>query len=78
VASKNGTILNGKKIPQPTKLQFGDQITLCNRRLTFHIAEVTGNPPSRGDPIRQIPGYPLWVGKRRGHTRPSWRAHGGY
>ncbi len=39
VASKNGTLLNGKKIPQPTKLQSGDQITLCNRRLTFHIAE---------------------------------------
>lgn len=39
VASKNGTVLNGKKIPRPTKLQSGDQITLCNRRLTFHIAE---------------------------------------
>jgi pSer/pThr/pTyr-binding forkhead associated (FHA) protein len=39
VASKNGTLLNGKKIPAPTKLQSGDQITLCNRRLTFHIAE---------------------------------------
>jgi hypothetical protein len=40
VASKNGTILNGKKIPNPTKIQSGDQITLCNRRLTFHITEV--------------------------------------
>lgn len=39
VASKNGTVLNGKKIPGPTRLQSGDQITLCNRRLTFHIAE---------------------------------------
>ena len=39
VASKNGTILNGKKIPRPTKLQSGDQITLCSRRLTFHIVE---------------------------------------
>lgn len=39
VASKNGTILNGKKIPGPTRLQSGDQITLCNRRLTFHIIE---------------------------------------
>jgi pSer/pThr/pTyr-binding forkhead associated (FHA) protein len=42
VASKNGTLLNGKKIPGPTKIQSGDQITLCGRRLTFHIAE---NPP---------------------------------
>jgi hypothetical protein len=39
VASKNGTLLNGKKIPSPTKIQSGDQITLCNRRLTFHITE---------------------------------------
>jgi hypothetical protein len=44
VASKNGTLLNGKKIPIPTKLQSGDQITLCNRRLTFHMAEVTPGP----------------------------------
>lgn len=42
VASKNGTLLNGKKIPQPTRLQSGDQITLCNRRLTFHVSEVAG------------------------------------
>jgi len=41
VASKNGTVLNGKKIPNPTRIQSGDQITLCNRRLTFHIAECT-------------------------------------
>ena len=39
VASKNGTLLNGKKIPGPTRLQSGDQITLCNRRLTFHLVE---------------------------------------
>jgi hypothetical protein len=44
VASKNGTILNGKKIPSPTKIQSGDQITLCNRRLTFHVAELAPEP----------------------------------
>ena len=44
VASKNGTILNGKKIPNPTRIQSGDQITLCNRRLTFHIAELAPEP----------------------------------
>ncbi|MBP3957526.1 FHA domain-containing protein [Gemmata sp. G18] len=48
VASKNGTLLNGKKIPQPQKLQSGDQITLCNRRLTFHIAEVPSEPAAVG------------------------------
>ncbi len=40
LGSSNGTLLNGKKIPQPTRLQSGDQITLCNRRLTFHMTEV--------------------------------------
>jgi hypothetical protein len=44
VASKNGTLLNGKKIPGPTRLQSGDQLTLCNRRLTFHITEVVPEP----------------------------------
>ncbi|QJW97951.1 FHA domain-containing protein [Frigoriglobus tundricola] len=48
VASKNGTVLNGKKIPNPTRLQSGDQITLCNRRLTFHIAEVAVEPAVAG------------------------------
>jgi hypothetical protein len=44
VASKNGTLLNGKKIPGPSRLQSGDQITLCGRRLTFHIAELPQEP----------------------------------
>lgn len=48
VASKNGTVLNGKKIPNPTRLQSGDQITLCNRRLTFHIAEAAPEPAVAG------------------------------
>jgi hypothetical protein len=39
VASKNGTLLNGKKIGGPTRLQSGDQILLCNKRLTFHVVE---------------------------------------
>jgi len=46
VASKNGTLLNGKKIPSPTKIQSGDQITLCNHRLTFHISERAPEPAS--------------------------------
>ncbi len=44
VASKNGTLLNGKKIAGPTKLQSGDQLTLCTRKLTFHIAEAESPP----------------------------------
>ncbi|WP_439629253.1 FHA domain-containing protein [Gemmata sp.] len=40
VASKNGTVLNGRKIPGPTRIQSGDQIVLCGRRLTFHITEL--------------------------------------
>jgi len=44
VASKNGTLLNGKKIPGPTRIQSGDQIILCGRRLTFHITETPPVP----------------------------------
>ena len=39
VASKNGTQLNGKRIAGPTRLQSGDQILMCNHKLTFHIAD---------------------------------------
>ena len=35
IASKNGTILNGKKINGPTKIRAGDQLLLCTRKLTF-------------------------------------------
>lgn len=44
VASKNGTLLNGQKIAGPSRLQSGDQILLCNRRLTFHISENQSDP----------------------------------
>lgn len=40
IASKNGTLLNGKKIAGPTRLRVGDQLTLCTRKLTF-VAEPT-------------------------------------
>lgn len=39
VASKNGTILNGAKIGGPTRLQSGDQILLCNKKLTFLMTD---------------------------------------
>jgi pSer/pThr/pTyr-binding forkhead associated (FHA) protein len=35
VASKNGTILNGKKIAGPTRIHPGDQITMCSRSIVF-------------------------------------------
>ncbi len=35
VASKNGTWLNGRKIPGPTQLASGDEIRLCDRQLVF-------------------------------------------
>jgi FHA domain len=34
-ASKNGTAVNGIRIQQPTRLQNGDEIAFCDRRLTF-------------------------------------------
>ena len=34
VASKNGTLLNGQRIPAPSPLRAGDIITLCTRRVT--------------------------------------------
>lgn len=43
IASKNGTVLNGKKISGPTRLRPGDQITLCTRKLTF-VAEYATPP----------------------------------
>jgi len=43
VASKNGTLLNGHRIPAPTPLKSGDVITLCMRRVTV-IARPTSDP----------------------------------
>jgi len=34
-ASKNGTLVNGRKIDGPTPLNSGDEIVMCNRRLVF-------------------------------------------
>jgi pSer/pThr/pTyr-binding forkhead associated (FHA) protein len=42
IASKNGTVLNGRKIAGPTKIRPGDQITLCTRKLEF----VTNDTPA--------------------------------
>ncbi len=35
VASKNGTYLNGRRIDHPTRLNTGDEISMCDCRLVF-------------------------------------------
>jgi pSer/pThr/pTyr-binding forkhead associated (FHA) protein len=35
VASRNGTLVNGRKINGPTRLRTGDEITMCDKRLVF-------------------------------------------
>ena len=34
-ASRNGTLLNGKRVMSPTAIYSGDRIRLCNREFTF-------------------------------------------
>ena len=46
VASKNGTILNGRKISGPTRLKPGDQLLLCSKKLVFRSA---GEPSRSAD-----------------------------
>ena len=40
--SRNGTLLNGRRIPERAELQEADQITVCDAIFSFHI----GTPPS--------------------------------
>jgi pSer/pThr/pTyr-binding forkhead associated (FHA) protein len=35
IASKNGTFINGQKLSGPTRLRSGDEIRMCDLRLTF-------------------------------------------
>jgi hypothetical protein len=45
VASKNGTFLNGRKLTGPTRLQSGDEIQMCDRRLVFLCRADQPEPP---------------------------------
>ncbi|HJT76397.1 MAG TPA: FHA domain-containing protein [Gemmataceae bacterium] len=45
VASKNGTWLNGRRIPGPTQLATGDEIRLCDRQLVFVTKDGKDAPP---------------------------------
>jgi hypothetical protein len=44
-ASKNGTFLNGQRIPGPSRLSPGDEIRLCDRQLIFMSKEGDADSP---------------------------------
>jgi hypothetical protein len=47
VASRNGTLVNGRKIAGPTRLKTGDEITMCDKRLVF-MTRSEDDAPSLG------------------------------
>jgi hypothetical protein len=50
-ASKNGTFLNGSRIPGPTPLKSGDEIRICNRQFVFLTRQNSQASPSSSDPL---------------------------
>jgi hypothetical protein len=44
-ASKNGTFINGQRIPGPTRLNPGDEIRLCDRQLIFMTKDAEPDSP---------------------------------
>ena len=66
VASKNGTLLNGRKINGPTRLKDGDEITLCERRLQFLVV-VDQKSPSVSISKSPSPA-PSWSGENTQQT----------
>lgn len=52
-ASKNGTYLNGRKIGGPTRLHSGDEIRMCDLRLTF-VGK--SEPPEHPAPTHTLAG----------------------
>ena len=44
IASKNGTFINGRKLSGPTRLHSGDEIRMCDLRLTF-LSKTGDGPP---------------------------------
>ena len=51
IASKNGTFINGHKLSGPTRLHSGDEIRMCDLRLTF--LSRTGNAGPGPDPAHE-------------------------
>jgi DNA-binding winged helix-turn-helix (wHTH) protein len=52
LGSKNGTILNGSRIPGPTVLSDGDEIEIGSARFIFRIFAEIGSTASKGAEIR--------------------------
>jgi hypothetical protein len=48
VASKNGTLVNGKRIGGPTRIQSGDHLLLCTHKLTFHVTDAAAPEAAAG------------------------------
>jgi hypothetical protein len=48
-ASRNGTFVNGTRVQQMVRLESGDQVQLCNRRLLF-VSEKDYLDDGLGDP----------------------------
>jgi hypothetical protein len=49
-ASKNGTFINGVKLAQPTRLNSGDEIRMCDRHFVFVTRDGGRKPPAPGAP----------------------------
>jgi len=54
-ASKNGTFLNGSRIPGPTALKPGDEIRICNRQFVF-LTHDTPHGAFPASPTRTVGG----------------------
>ena len=72
VASKNGTILNGRKINGPTRLRPGDQLLLCSKKLVFRCARVGVPDRERTELTRLTPVEVRSRTFRRYRVRPCW------
>ena len=44
--SRNGTLINGQRVEQPTELHDGDAISLCDFEFRFHLAHPAGDADS--------------------------------
>jgi pSer/pThr/pTyr-binding forkhead associated (FHA) protein len=53
VASRNGTLVNGKKIAGPTRLKSGDEITMCDKQLLFMTRSEDDAPSVGGNTLAE-------------------------
>jgi pSer/pThr/pTyr-binding forkhead associated (FHA) protein len=52
IASKNGTLINGRPLQGRERLRSGDRITMCDRQILFLAREDLAEEPS----LRTLPG----------------------